>query len=398
MKRHFLPIALIIIISSAIYANTLKNSFVYDDSVTIVNNTFIKKLNNIPKLVSNDYFLYSSETSYRPVVTFTYFLDYAIFDLKPWGYHLTNLLLHAINCILLYLFLLLLAKQLSIKKLSPVNTILSNLSDNQPLIISLLFATHPILTEAVNAISFREDLLSFFFYMTTLNIYIATTSSSGGRLYPLSCITYALALLSKEMAATLPMIVYLYEWIVSDKESRIAPSFLLNKYIIGYATITLAFLILRFIFHHPSEHITSWQLSERLLTVPWLLLSSLKSAILPFSLSADHVITPVKSLFSPRFIVPLISVTLLIVILIMKRKRELVFGILFFIITLFPVYNIIPIAFPLAERYLYLPTIGFAIIIGHIINNLNRRTRNLYLYHAKHIFFGSNRTESSLGK
>src|SRR3989337_4426990 len=108
--HHILSISLILLISIAIYSNTLKNGFVYDDEFTIVNNTLIKNFSNISKLFTKEYFSTSGEMSYRPVVTLTYFLDYALYGIKPWGYHLTNLLLHAMNGVILYIFLTLLFK------------------------------------------------------------------------------------------------------------------------------------------------------------------------------------------------------------------------------------------------------------------------------------------------
>ena len=163
-QHHILSISLILIISIAIYSNTLKNGFVYDDEFTVVNNTLIKNFSNISKLFTKEYFAASGEMSYRPVVTFTYFIDYALYGLKPYGYHLTNLLLHALNGVILYIFLTLLFK--------PSQSSIFNLQ----LLISLLFATHPVLTEAVNAISFREDLLCFLFYISALIPYIVHRS------------------------------------------------------------------------------------------------------------------------------------------------------------------------------------------------------------------------------
>src|SRR3989338_5659146 len=160
---HLISISLILLISIAIYSNTLKNGFVYDDEFTIVNNTLIKNFSNISKLFTKEYFTTSAEMSYRPVVTFTYFIDYSLYGIKPWGYHLTNLILHAMNGVILYIFLTLFIQpsQSSIfKLLSP------------PLLISLLFITHPVLTEAVNAISFREVGLCFLFFISALILYI----------------------------------------------------------------------------------------------------------------------------------------------------------------------------------------------------------------------------------
>ena len=111
--QHILSILLILLISIAIYSNTLKNGFVYDDEFTIVNNTLIKNFSNLSKLFTREYFISSGEMSYRPVVTFTYFIDYALYGLKPYGYHLTNLILHAMNGVILYIFLTLCIAQSS---------------------------------------------------------------------------------------------------------------------------------------------------------------------------------------------------------------------------------------------------------------------------------------------
>src|SRR3989338_9083171 len=165
-NHHLLSISFILIIAIAIYSNTLKNGFVHDDEFTIVNNTLIKNFSNISKLFTKEYFSTSGEMSYRPVVTFTYFLDYAIYGIKPWGYHLTNLLLHAMNGVILYIFL----------------TLLITHHSSLITLISLLFITHPVLTEAVNAISFREDLLCFLFFISALILYISLKARSSKQL------------------------------------------------------------------------------------------------------------------------------------------------------------------------------------------------------------------------
>lgn len=386
---HILIIATLAIV---IYSNTLNNGFVYDDEFTIVNNTLVKSFDNLPLLFDKTaYFSRSVEMSYRPVVTFTYFLDYTIYGLKPWGYHLTNILLHAINGALLYTFLTLLFTPHASRPTS------------LPFLTSLLFVTHPVLTEAVTCISFREDLLAFMFYMATLNLHLILKQPAPDPrflttsfLFLLSYFTYLLALLSKEMAVTLPLIVICYEWF-SGKEKTTLGSRLFNRYTISYIIITLLYLYLRFyIFHNPKEQIETWGLVERFLTLPWLIMNYLKLSLFPVQLSVDYVIAPVSSPFSPIFILPvsvLVSVFAIILSYFLSdkggykkfppfakggeggfesgylRQRSILFGALFFLITLAPVYNLVPIN-PFAERYLYLPIVGFimfAVCIEYLI-------------------------------
>lgn len=364
-------IVLIAVFSMLLYATTLHNGFVYDDTYTIVNNRFIKSLNNLPRLVSKDYFILSSETTYRPIVTITYFIDYAAYGLRPWGFHLTNILIHAANGVLLYIFLALLFNT------SESRNQHLEAGTFKPLIISLLFAANPVLSEAVNAISFREDLLAFFFYMATLILYIKLRSDIIQRpnfliaIYILSCFSYFFALLSKEMAATLPLIVWCYEWIYGDKKKR-GHSFLHNRYFTGYIAVTLIYIYIRFFyFQSPDEgFVYSWSLMERILTLPWVIVNDIKLAIFPVSLSAEYNITPIKSILSPLLITSAGALLCLLVLAIKKKKGERIFsfGIIFFIVTLIPVFNIIPIYYPLADRYLYLPSVGLAVFLGSYIN------------------------------
>lgn len=376
-SAYSVPIFIISIVSLAVYANTLRNGFVYDDAFTIVGNSFIRNLDNLPKLIEKEYFGLSGEMTYRPIVTFSYFLDYALYGLAPWGFHLTNILLHATNGLLFYVFLLLVYGQIQIEVKSQQSVLISLLA-NKPLLLTLLFVTHPVLTEPVNAISYREDLLVFLFYITTLNLYLISRATpaetrrpfTANIVYSLSCITYSLALLSKEMAVTIPLIICCYEWLCGDKKKGIF-SKAFNPYNIGYIIVTLSYCYLYFYyFYNPVERITpDWALNERLLTIPWTISNYLKLIFLPISLSADYEILSVKSLFSLLFVMPAVALFLILsAAYIVKRKNpDIAFGTLFFVLTLLPVYNIISIGNPFAERYLYLPTAGFMLAAGFVM-------------------------------
>lgn len=375
--RHLPSILLLAIISIAVYVNSISNGFVFDDEDTVVGNFLIKDIHNLPKLFKWEYFSISGETTYRPVVTLSYFIDYAIFNLKPWGFHLTNVLLHAANVILAYILLTLTVEPFSKIESRPLG--IKKFINNQALLTSMLFAVHPALTETVNAISFREDLLVFFFYIAAFNIYIFLRLNSAHiqrtisfLCYMVSAALYFLALLSKEMAATFPLIILSYELIIGGKKENIKRSALLNYYNIGYLLITLIAAFIYYNFHKPAIYAYYWDLSERLLTIPWLLFYYIKVALFPVSLSADYNITQVTSAFSFSFIIPAITIASLFVKALLIRKREPIisFGILFFIFTLIPVYNIIPLRNPVAERYLYLPLLGFAMVVGTVIFKL----------------------------
>src|SRR3989338_1092558 len=197
------------------------------------------------------------------------------------------------------------------------------------------------------------------------------------------------------MAITLPLIIFLYEWIYGKQPPltnvplnkgglRGLYSILFNRYSIGYIIITFLYLYLRFyLFKNPVEEtLNVWLLSERLMTIPYLILKYILLLIAPVSLSADYVITPVQSLISLKFIIPIIVIMIILLMvasLFFNLQSSIfnlqsMFGILFLLITLIPVYNAIPISNPLAERYLYLPMVGFAIIIGSPLTCLSVRS------------------------
>ncbi len=365
--HHILSISLILLISVAIYSNTLKNGFVYDDESTIVNNTLIKDFRNISKLFKKEYFTVSGEISYRPVVTLTYFFDYAFFGIKPWGYHLTNLLLHAANVILVYLFAYSLLGEFWIASLS-----------------ALLFSLHPVQSEAVNAISYREDILIAFFLLPAFLIFLKISNSSINEIrwwtfYILSLLLYLLALFSKEMAVTFPLLLIGYHICFKNKEGwQKGNSFF--YYLSGYAVVTLVYLFLYLapfvnpdltFGNHKPEGVSYPDTFIRLLALPKVLLKYLWLILFPWELKADYVVKISRS-WTELFSIFLLLVIGAAVFHLSKRYRKELFGLLWLFISLLPVMNIVPINNVIAERYLYLPFVGISLLCSSSFVCLNR--------------------------
>lgn len=197
--NHLLPITILVLVSLVVYFNSLTNGFVYDDYATIVENKYIQHPGkSLPALFSRSYFnIASGERSYRPVATLSYYLIYSIGELNATYYHLFSVLLHALNVILVYLL---------------ANRIIKN--RYSAVIAGLLFACHPALSEAVDAISYNEDLLAAAFFLLAFICYTGINAGevkSCIKAYILSLISFLLALLSKEMAITLPAVIFLYD-------------------------------------------------------------------------------------------------------------------------------------------------------------------------------------------
>lgn len=189
MKRHLLPIFLITTVSLVVYANTLKNGFLLDDDNFIIRSDYIKDWKNSFTIFTPQYRNVPARhvDLNRPVMTWSLIWDYALWGLNPFGYHLTNLLLHSLNVILLYFLGLLILQRQSIALLG-----------------AIIFAVHPIHTEAVNGINFREDLLVTVFYLLATITFIKGDRSKEPLINKMLSLTFfAAGLLSKETAITL---------------------------------------------------------------------------------------------------------------------------------------------------------------------------------------------------
>ncbi len=408
------------------FLNALYNGFVYDDIGIIEDNYFIRSFHNICKIFSKDYFQLSHELTYRPVVTLSYFIDYAVWHLNPFGYHLTNIILHTINTLLLYFLLVWLIRIRSAALLS-----------------SLIFSIHPCITETVNAIGYREDLLvALFSFLSCLCLirssqgYLASHGNKFSHLslqgekttenknqflrastkwrvwsyYALSLIFYFLGLFSKETAVVIPMFILLY-WALCmrrnlftthtiQRKTMTSPALLLSNdsksfqpskrewfyyfinYYLGYILISLFYLWIRFsVRKNPLEVSVGYikgSIAINFMTMVKILASYIKLMFLPVHLNADYTIAPVLYAFDTSFI---ISVILLVAIGIIifkfinttisfpdsSRDRIYILFMLCFFISLLPVLNIVPIGHIMAERYLYLPVAGFCAIIGGLL-------------------------------
>jgi tetratricopeptide (TPR) repeat protein len=370
---HLLSIALLVLACLIVYYSSLSNEFVYDDFATIVENKHLKHPGNfIASLFNHSYFKIASlEASYRPVATLSYFLIYSVAELDSFYYHLVSLLLHMLNAILVYWV---------------ANLILRNRPG--ALVAGLLFACHPALSEAVNCISYNEDLLAGFFFLMALIFYIrleADKITSNIRNYFLTLLFYFLGLLSKEMAITLPAIILLYDLVLRNADGHpLSLNHLLStlkkrKYFYsGYIAVSLFYLLIRFIiFTSPREFLkpVSAGLFERIIFLPGHIFSFIRMALYPNNLTADYVFSYPVSFFDSMNLAGFVVVVGLAgaSFVIYRYCKEIFFGIWWFLITLFPVSNLITIYHPFAERYLYLPLIGFCLVVSIALSALARR-------------------------
>ena len=371
----YIAILIIVCLSLLNYLNSLSNKFVYDDEFVIVNNYFIKTWDNFSHLFNKDYFRYAEELSYRPVVTLSYFIDYSIWGLNPFGFHLTNLLLHTLNSVLIFFLF---------------TYFLNNRTVS--FVAALLFVCHPILSETVNAISYREDLLAATFFIAAFILYIKTSkrddlvlkqnsNTKTCLLYSASLICSLFAVFSKEMAIILPALIFLYDFVLTKGKDLLHK---LIHYYIGYILITIFYLIIRFvILYNPVEAQTSYPSNSVLInamTMTKVIASYIGLFFLPLSLCADYVM-PHASFLDISFILSLLLVcsAILIAYKSYTHSKIVFFSIVWFSVSLLPVLNIVPIENIIAERYLYLPILGLCMSYGRFLQ-IHTKVKNYQKY------------------
>jgi len=350
-ERYNLTAVIVLIFVSTIpYLNALSNDFVYDDNLQIVNN---RALSNPSSIV--EFFRIPRGLKYVTLVA-----DYQIWGLNPFGYHLTNLILHVLCTISLFLLL---------------NILFANWRVS--LMAALIFAVHPIHTEAVTAIANRSDLLAMFFFSWSFFLYIMKRSSLW--YYLLSIISFLLALLAKEVVAVmLPVMLIFYDLFFSERNERR----FMNKslwYTLPYWLILilgLSYVLLGIKSVQPNMFFS--QTLPIFYTACKAFLIDVKLLFLMHTMSADHVVPLSYSLFEGNVLLSIIAMILFFVYMIMSYpgSKIISFGMVFFFVTFLPVSNLLVQVIPsltpsfVAERYLYLPSAGFCLIIAAFVDKI----------------------------
>ena len=293
---------------------------------------------------------------YRPLTTLSYAIDYAVWGLNSFGYHLTNIILHSANAILVCVLLFLLSGNFFVAFFG-----------------SLIFAAHPAQTEVVAWISGRSSVLFLFFYLASLILYIKFSREKRRALYLSSLFLFALSLFSKEMSITLPLVIILYDIHFPSKDG------LKNRILryIPYFALCVFYVALRIVLVKKIGQFEGWGSPYFIfLTMINVVADYIRILVFPIKLCAVGYPIPITvSIKEPRVIA---SIATLLVILasvpvLFKRNRPASFAILWFFITLLPVLNIIPIKALEAERFLYLPSIGFCLLVAYAASLLGEK-------------------------
>ena len=345
-KYYFTSIAFILVVflSFLSYGNTLKGKFIWDDNAMIAQNELIRNWQGGAKIFTQDigYGAGQKVGFFRPLQLLTYMSDYSIWKLNPAGYHLTNILLHALAGILVFLLVNLIFED---KRIS--------------LFTSLLFAVHPIHTEAVSYIAGRADILGTLFLLVSFIFYLKYMQEEKVHLYIILLVAYILSLLSRENSLIFPLLLLCYHWIFKKR--------LYFKSFISILAVSILYIILRLglLPFYPRKSTTT--LFERVPGFFNALADYFKLLILPLNLHMEYGMK-LFHISDPKTIIGIIILLLLLSVMFIKRHTDKIisFSIAWFLITLMPASNLYPLNAYMAEHWLYLPSIGFFLLLAYV--------------------------------
>jgi tetratricopeptide (TPR) repeat protein len=361
VKNYLLPMLSIFIVAFVVYSNTLQNDFVYDDKYQILGNRWITDIRFIPDIFTSNVAGFDPRFTtnyYRPFMHIIYICNYFVFGLNPWGYHLVNIILH--SCVSVLVFLV------SSKLLEKADTESSTFTS---FIAAIFFATHPIHTEPVAWVGAVPDLSFTFFYLLSFYLYICSTNDdSFFKMFKivLSAVSFFIAAICKEPALTLPVVIFLYDYVFLATRKRRIPFIKYVPFILAAVIyFSLRIYALKSIVPSKINHLTFFQNIINALTLfsdyLWKLFS-------PLNLSALYVFHPVTSIYQVKAILGIIItiVYIYLVIVSFNRNRIIFFSLVSFFLFLLPALYLPGLGeSPFSERYLYLPSFSFVLLLAY---------------------------------
>jgi len=353
------------LVAVVLFLPALGNGFVnWDDPAYVYQNLHIRHLE------LRWIFTGIVASNYHPLTLLSHTIDYALFGADPMGHHLTSLILHGLNSALVFL----LAKRLFNKGFWHGGALLP------AFMAALLFAVHPLHVESVVWVSERKDVLSAFFFLLSILFYLRYTEKGHvKKFYVLTLITFILALLSKPMAVTLPVVLLILDYYPLD---RLCKGRIIIMEKIPFFALSIASAIVTLWAQSTGGAVTrmvSYPLYIRILVAVRGYFFYSYKLLFPVSLAPYYPLPMGLGLTNPFFIVALvffITVTIFCFFLAMGGKRALFAIWLYYLVTLAPVIGIVQVGSQAAaDRYSYLPTVGCLMLAGALFGFLYKRPR-----------------------
>lgn len=368
-SRFFWANLAVLVFPFFVYFHSLKAPFIFDDWTNIVQNPDIKSWDHLPQklLYRTDRILPNRNLPQRPVVFLSFTFNYALGEQNPLGYHLFNVFLHSVTTLLIFI----LTRKVFFYSMGDSGLF-------YPLSVALIFALHPLQTEVVTYISNRSDGLAAFFYLLSLLLFVKAFEKNRA-FYLGSYLAFFLALFSKEIAVTLPAIIFLYDYFfLSDSNfKKIKIRWEVHLF---YWLVLILYILFRQIYFGKIGFMgggieKSWTAYSYFLTQMVVVIQYLKLFLFPQGQCVDHFIPPIKSFFDLKIIYSLVFYLLIgaLTLAYFRKNKIFLFSFFWFGITLLPTSSFFPIYDALVERRLYLPSWGLCLGMISLILSLSKR-------------------------
>jgi len=340
-------VILLLTATAAAYWTTLGNDFLWDDEMLVVSNSYIRNTTYLAPAFRTDLFHGHAgwvATHYRPLQTVSYMIDYAIWGLNPFGYHLTNLLLHALCVVLVY---------------AMIRRFFGNIY--VAFGAALLFAVHPVNTNAISYIAGRADPMAFAGMLGALLLFDSYCRQRSIVAFAGAVLCYLAALFSRENSMLFPVLVLLYSLIINHSSWRKA---ILSA--LPFAVLAVALGVIRHYALTSQGQVSGfswalpfsirWQIPFRALATYFGLL------VWPARLQMERqVVFGSPSL--PALTAAGIAAAIGLVALARRQSREVRFGVLWFIVAVIPMLGIFSLNASVAEHWIYVPSVGLYLAV-----------------------------------
>jgi tetratricopeptide (TPR) repeat protein len=356
----------IALFSCLLYVPSLRNAFVWDD-IILIGSPEITTLDapTMKRIFTTNFWDVSDATSgmYRPLSTLSFYADYQMHKAKPAGFHQTNIILNAAVSGVTFLALLEMFAQ-------PVLA----------LVAALLFTVSPIHVENVAWVSGRTDIIATLFALLTIWFYARWRNRGGVMNAAASLVAFVLALLSKEIAVVVPAVIAVYELSPraavkpEEKTARpwsvliamcvlLAAYFAVRRALLGSSLGALPRMT------HGFSQAVAFSLS--------VIAHYAYKLVFPFRLNPTPEFPPPANFFNLHTLVGIAVVGLIVVSVIRwKQHRAFMFGMAVIVCGLLPVLHIVPANQVLAERFLYFPSFGYALLVALAMTYLMQRRKS----------------------
>jgi len=371
----FVPVLIVFFI----YSGTLHFPFNYDDADVIQNNYKIRNISDFTSIVSSN--------PQRALLNYSFAINYYFGKLNTYGYHIVNIALHLLNGIILFFLI----KRLTKGPAKDPECVLT------ALLASSLFISHPVNVESVTYISSRSGLLCAFFYLLAILFFLKADNKTKSRShFPFrifSLIFFIMSCFSKENGITLPLILMVIEYInPNGYRNQIKYNFrdwIKKRYFpfhFAYWVVAALIFFLRiFIFGTTGNPNFSRPIPVQSLTQIFSFVYGIKLLFLPFNLTVDHYL-PIADSFSDLRAMGSVAVIVLVIsfgFFARRRAPIILFSLLWILLTQLPTL-VFPVQDVLAERWLYMPVMGFALLLSSSagfcsINSIQKIKKSLIL-------------------